>query len=258
VILLNEHKIHEYVDKAKVASEPIYEEIEYVIPINVFESFSQEKWSMLIDSANGSQKKYGTNRYSYILVDPFYTYSFNSNKLEKQQKFAVDPFNDLRKLSSSYQIKAIKNLPPFQGGLVGYLSYDLTHLYHPVLTPKFNDLKLPEICMGFYDLVCAFDHVKRRAYIISSGLPEVHEEKKISRAHERINWFKKQIRIFPQRKNVENINEVFINSNFTKDQYLKAVEQVIYYIKAGDIFEANLSQRFEAKLPVDFDLNDYL
>jgi para-aminobenzoate synthetase component I len=243
-------------DKNNVFIEPYFEEIPYTPPIDMFQIFADKKWNMLMDSADGLQKGHGTNRYSYILIDPFDVYILQLSDLKAQDQDPVDPLADLRQLASRYRLKAVENLPPFQGGLAGYLSYDLTSVYHPVPMPKNNDLNFPEVCIGFYDLICAFDHLAQRAYIIASGWPETQNHKRQKRIVKRIEWFKQQINSLRQNPNstISKLQkDIIIKSNFTKAHYLNAVEKIIEYIRAGDIFEVNLTQRFEALLPDGFD-----
>jgi para-aminobenzoate synthetase component 1 len=228
----------------------IFEEIKYHSPQELFEAFADTQHNLLIDSADGLQKGYGTSRYSYILVDPFDVYIFHANRHAQDQS---DPFADLRLLSKKYKQQPVKELPPFQGGFAGYFSYDLAHINYPVLKPKKNDLDFPEIYMGLYDLVCSFDHNRKKSFIVATGFPEIDKEKRQTKAIQRIAWFKQQINSYQQNNFFQpTIHSENIQSNFTQTQYLSAVEKTIEYIRAGDIFEANISQRFETILPKEY------
>jgi para-aminobenzoate synthetase component 1 len=116
-----------------------------------------------------------------------------------------------------------------------------------------DDLQLPECCFGFYDLVLAFDHVSNKVYVVSTGFPEVEENRRILRARERMEEFKGKLREFsarPRRKFSQRQarGQTEYLGNFTHDGYVRVVEKARQYIIEGDIFEVNLSQRFEAEL----------
>lgn len=228
----------------------IFEQIEYQSPQKCFEVFASTQGNMLVDSADGAREAYGTNRYSYILIDPFDCYTYHSSL-----SHAVDPLMVLRDKCALFTLEPIVGLPPFQGGVAGYLSYDLAHIYHSIARPLHNDLDYPEISMAFYDLVCSFDHVEQKAYIVSSGFPEANETRRLQRAQERLDWFK-HVRLVESQAADQKICSIAlteIKSNFTPEHYLDAAHKMIEYIRSGDIFEANLTQRFSAQLPDAFD-----
>ncbi len=224
----------------------VFEPICYQSPQQIYANFAETPWNILIDSANHEHEAYGTNRYSYILIDPFDHYVYHAGASND-----IDPLISLKEKHALFQLESISGLPPFQGGIAGYLSYDLAHLYYPVPVPQYNDLDYPEICMGFYDLVCSFDHLTKQAYIVSSGFPERDESKRLAKAISRLEWFKSELQKQPTPVDgaYRSIPTTEISSNFTQEQYITAVNRVIEYIRAGDIFEANLAQRFSAQLP---------
>ena len=121
---------------------PIVFEVSYESPSNVFSRFCDEPWSMLFESADGEREAYGTNRFSYIVIDPFKTMVF------KNQQFYIDDViqdNDdllmrMKHEASQFQLTNHVGLSPFQGGVAGLLSYDLCHLYENIPRSNyFND-----------------------------------------------------------------------------------------------------------------------
>lgn len=219
---------------------PIVIEVAYQAPKDIFERFAKRKWSMLLDSANAENNILATNRYSYILLSPFsnFVYAKHLNALEL-----------LRQKSQAFKLSLLPHLPPFQGGMVGYLSYDLVHDYSIKIKTQG-----PLICIGFYDLLLSFDHFEKKAYIVASGFPELDEDKRKQRARKRLNWLKAQLEM-PYISNSWNkpLSEENIVANFSKSSYMTAVEKVIEHIKDGDIFQANIAQRFAIKAPKGFD-----
>ena len=124
-----------------------------------------------------------------------------------------------------------------------------------------DDLQIPECYVALYDLVLSFDHLENRVYLASSGFPEQDEDRRITRATARLQDFKQRLRalhsnpLYPVNPAKAGIRPsirapVVLRSNFTKEDYLSAVETAREYIASGDIFQVNLSQRFEGNLPL--------
>jgi len=123
---------------------------------------------------------------------------------------------------------------------------------------------LPDCCIAFYDTVLAYDNVDGRAYIASTGFPEVETSRRERRARQHIreltelvsrdgngNGTKREERTSFQSRLTDINRSRGLRSNFTHDEYLRAVEGAIEYIANGDIFQVNLSQRFETELNMD-------
>jgi para-aminobenzoate synthetase component 1 len=79
-------------------------------------------------------------------------------------------------------------LPPFRGGVLGYFGYDLLHHLERIPAPRHDDLQLPDLNVGFYDWVVAWDHLQGRAWILSTGLPEAEGAARERRAAERLEF----------------------------------------------------------------------
>lgn len=213
---------------------------------------------VLFDSAS-RRKELG--RYSYLVADPFEFEELSS------VPFGVDPFARLREWSRRFVSETMPELPPFQGGAAGLLSYELGGAWEQLPRPAINEFELPWLAVGLYDWVIAWDHELETAWIISQGFPAEGPDR-FRRAFERmqtvlcrlndVERFAKPTGSNKKRKTEplaspfqqgsfesgeHNQLAVSGGSNFTRDNYLHAVERVIEYIRAGDIFQANLSQR---------------
>jgi para-aminobenzoate synthetase component 1 len=105
--------------------------------------------------------------------------------------------------------------------------------------------------VGFYDVVLAFDQRERKAWILSSGYPESDPQGRQSRAEARARALAARLATAPVAAGPppDSRGPVAIASNFTRPDYEAAVARVIDYIFAGDIFQANLTQRFRTELP---------
>ena len=215
-------------------------------------------------------------RHSFLTADPFT--AVRAKGLLTQQlvdgdwiRIDADPLAQVRALLAPHGRPAVADVPPFQGGAAGYVGYDWGAALERVPRPRSDDLALPDLLLGLYDWVIAWDHQSGRAWVISTGMPE-RGGPAMRRAADRLTFVKERLaagrnaRGVPARQNdtvapgrpahsapssapsypLPDIPGV--RSNFTREGYLDAVARVIEYIRAGDIFQANLSQRLEAPL----------
>ncbi len=228
-------------------------------PLCVFEAFKDTEWCFFLDSGMDPHK---LGRYSFIGSDPFLIFRSHGceitiNREGKRERFINDPFNFLGNLLAQYRLDCHSLPVPFCGGAVGYLSYDLCHFIEKLPGNARDDLLLPESFMGFYDTVIAFDNLEHKAFVISTGFPELNQAKKIKRATERIGEIKSRLANLQSTHNKSRLNSVFshgidtpLKAGFNRNEYIAAVEKAKQYIIDGDIFEVNLSQRFEAELNI--------
>jgi para-aminobenzoate synthetase component I len=190
-------------------------------------------------------------RYSFLAADPF-----EFVRIPADGSKALDTLDErLRRFVAT----TATDVPPFQGGAAGLFSYDLGRSLERVPTPKADEFGVPALAVGLYDVVVAFDHIDGRAWIISQGFPETEPSNRKRRARERLDqvrgWIADasapavavagrsevpRVSISPQH----SVSDVpGMTSNFSKSEYLQAVQRVIDYIHAGDVFQVNLSQR---------------
>lgn len=239
---------------------PLIEEIYTPLsPPEAFELFRGSRYSFFLDSGMDPHK---LGRYSFIGSDPFLIISTRGDlcTLTSRGERAVkqgNPFDILAGLLQEYRLDNIPAPVPFSGGAVGYLAYDLGHFIEKLPERAVDDLNLPECLLGFYDLVLAFDNLQGKAYIISTGFPELDESQRLARAHQRLDELKAQLAgsvvVVPSQKPVSPPlfpGRMSLKGGFTHQEYVAAVEKARQYIIAGDIFEVNLSQRFEAELSI--------
>lgn len=227
---------------------PLVKQIPYQSPLSLFAIFQEEEGAVFLESA---QLREFSGRYSFIAVDPFLKLvSKNGEVSFDGVTKTADPFVTLKQALATFPLDFHPHLPPFQGGVAGFFSYDLYQHLEAVPKPQTDDMQFPDMAIGFYDLVIAFDHELKSAWIFSSGYPLQAELERLMRAEQRLAWLQFQL------KKAEHINDtdaeidpVTINANFSEKTYQTAVNTVKDYIAAGDIFEANLSQRFKTALP---------
>ena len=216
-------------------------------PHKLFQQFLNSRYSFFLESG-GSAGDF--SRYSFIGSEPFLVFKSKGKQIEiceqgQTQRFSGDPFDVLKRLISQYNL-ASSGHSPFPGGAVGYFGYDLCHFVEKLPRKSVDDLELPDCYLGFYDLVLSFDHLTGRLFISSSGLPEKEPARRRERAKLRLEEALEILnKTSPEDFSVrEEYNIPEIKSNFSHSAYLDAVERAREYIRAGDIFQVNLSQRF--------------
>ncbi len=239
---------------------PLVEEIFITLTApELFELIKDNSYSFFLDSGMDPQK---LGRYSFIGSNPFLVMSSRGSEItlvrgDEEEIQHGNPFDILNKLLKMYNLGHCSAPVPFPGGAVGYLSYDLCHFTERLPSTAIDDLKLPESYFAFYDVVLAFDHLEGRVYLIATGFPELEESRRLKRAKARLEEMKDWLHLiagsFQLTANSQLVpenGEIAIRSNFTPEEYIKAVDRVRQYIAAGDVFQVNLSQRFEADLTV--------
>jgi para-aminobenzoate synthetase component 1 len=234
-------------------------------------------YRLLLDSAARGTR---LGRYSFLMADPFAVVRAKGTRTEyvavasnTVRMVGADVLTEVRTLLGPHATKPVAGLPPFQGGVAGYLAYDWGRTLERLPASRYDDLALPDVVLGVYDWVIAWDHDESRAWLISTGLPETSDEGRARRAAMRAAEV--QARIEPTVETARLPGPVpglpggrgqapgapsylvrggwwdprlEVRSAFTHEGYLDAVRRVREYILAGDIFQANLSQRFEAPL----------
>ncbi|MBX3495488.1 MAG: aminodeoxychorismate synthase component I [Parvibaculum sp.] len=220
-------------------TEPLVQELAWRAPHEAFHAFADEPFALFLDSATAGPDRDAAlhGRWSFIATDPL-------DRLSLRIADDPAPFATLKaKLAAWPAVAPSPGLPPFIGGAAGFFGYGLGRTLErlPAEVPPFatDDQHLPDMALGFYDAVLAFDMVERRALLIAT-----HTSERAARLRAR---YEAATRL-PQ---TPHIASAAITSNFTRAAYETAVARVIDYIHAGDIFQANLAQRFEAQLAYD-------
>lgn len=238
-------------------SQPLYQEIAYHDPFLAFAPFANQKGSIFLDSALSTIHQWpaGTGRYSFFAIDPVYCLSSKNGKITfKGESLEGNPFEVLQESLKEFKCDLHTNLPPWQGGVAGYFSYDLCHHLENLPRPKQDDMQFDDMLLGYYDVVITYDHLEKKAWVVSTGYPEKEESKRRQRAKIRLD------ECVARLQNEEKVSLTppsplpALTCNFSDEAYQQAVQKVIDYIYAGDIFQANLSRRLSANLPEGYDL----
>ncbi|MFL5332533.1 MAG: aminodeoxychorismate synthase, component I [Geminicoccaceae bacterium] len=227
-------------------------EIAWLEPLAAFEVVRGQPWPVLLDSARVDPR---LARWSYVAADPFLQLTSKDGRITLgERSFTGDPLAVLQRALAHYRLDHDPALPmPFQTGAVGWFGYDLAHHLERLPHPAVDDMAFPDLALGFYDVMLAFDRLERRAWILSSGWPEGTPEAAMHRRRARADQLAARLEGATTLAPEEADPPVVPRSNYTRAGYEAAVRRVVEYILAGDIFQANLSQRFLAELPPGWD-----
>lgn len=240
---------------AQASSLPLVEELmPPPAPEEVFARLTGRPHCLFLDSALRHSR---LGRYSFVAADPFDFVQLPAD--------GNDVLTILAERLAPFSMPALPTLPPFQGGAAGLFSYDLGRSFETVPPANIDEFGVSALAIGLYDALIAFDHVAGRAWIVSQGFPELEPSRRRRRAETRLAELRKWItetpptsptpscRNQPAPIAVDRLAPQYaipgkdgVTSNFSKAAYLQAVQRVVDYIYAGDVFQVNLSQRLLA------------
>ena len=186
-------------------------------------------------------------RYSYVSADPFGRFVVDASSTPRWNGAAMTgaPLAALRECLARYDIEPIRGLPPFQGGAVGVVAYEFgwsLETRRPP-APRLGD----DIDLAFHDVVLAFDHLEARCWLIASGHPAEDAAERQEKATERLDRFEALLsRPAPAGA---PLTRVTWRPAAARETHRAAVERVRELILAGDIYQANIAQRFVAVEP---------
>lgn len=216
---------------------------EFKSQLTAYEAFSifykEEKYKNDIIFLDSQMDFENQGRFSIIGISPFLTIKFKKDTvyINGEVRSCKDIFKLLKEEVLKYKIENKTELP-FIGGAIGYFSYELGRNIEKLPSIAEEDIDIPWCYFNFYENILIYDNLKNKRYITSMGIlnkPQVSIEgiKGLLRK-ENINHLEND------ELQVEKNN---ISSNFTKEEYINTVDKVKNYIKEGDVYITNLTQR---------------
>jgi len=239
-------------------------------PLAALEAVRPLGYPVLLESARVNDK---TGRYSFVTADPYLVFRSRGDTVElslpltpagkygRRASMKRDPIAKLRGLMSNYRTGRVEGLPPFTGGAIGFFSYDFVRRFEKLPARAAADLDIPEAYFIFVDMVIAFDHIMNKAWVIVN--PGAREQEMGFRKPDPDAWdrlyddamarltvlstelipgVKKTV--YPERPDPAGYR---LEPDMTQEKYEAMVVRCKEYIAAGDIYQANLSQRFSAE-----------
>lgn len=224
------------------------EEIPWRAPAEAFRSFAGDARLAWLDSGAMGDPR---SRYSYLCPEPF-------SVLEAWDRAVTldgvpqpeDPFSILARELQRFRIPSCPAPVPFTGGAVGYLGYELGHWLERLPARHAALPGLPDMVIGFHDVILAFDGWEQRCWLISSGFPEQGERRE---ARARLRAAQIRARLDAGGVTLASPPPLHWVPDFSAAEYQARVARVLDYIRAGDIFQANVTMAHRARRPPGFD-----
>ncbi|MGH7519957.1 MAG: aminodeoxychorismate synthase component I [Gemmatimonadales bacterium] len=186
----------------------------------------------LDSSAHGTP---GGGRYSFLTADPV---------------AVARTLDAARDLLRPHRRSPLPGVPPFQGGIAGYLGYDWGAELERVARPAADRFtpQIPDVLLALYDWVIAWDHLEEKGWLISTGITDGRGNTgRAARAATRAAWVRERLAApAPAVHDHPAPVPAAPQSNFTRGEYESAVTRIRDYIAAGDVYQVNVAQRFHA------------
>ena len=209
-------------------------------PLDALARFSARADLCLLHSASATHE---LSRYSYLSADPVARLRGGAQSWPEMRRA-------IRATFPAPSARA-QGLPPFQGGWMGWWGYELGTAFDRVPRHPRPNGDAPDVSLGLYDWVIAWDHAAGLAWLISTGADASGArtpERARQRADELLARLDRPEATQPLRSGAQRDAQ----SDFTAVQYQRTVARAVECVLAGDIFEVNIAQRFSA--PFDGDL----
>ena len=232
-------------------------------PVSAFKKLDSGGYGFLFES---TEKNDASGRFSFVGIDPRIVIKTYGHELqitefgvERRVEIKGDPLDELGSLMARYQFVSRPELPRFSGGAVGFLGYEAIHFFEPKVPAADRDeLQLPETVFMITSSLLIFDHrLRTLKIVVNAFLDDGPIEKVYARAAESIDTIAHKL-----AKPVDlplvpaaDVEPEPVHSNFHPDEFKRGVERTKDYIRAGDVFQVVLSQRFESDFsgdPLDF------
>lgn len=244
---------------------PVYREIlaDMETPVSAFRKIDDGQTAFLLESIEGGEK---WARYSFLGSGPARIFRCRGGYFEvvvngeiEQSGECVDPLAELQQLLARYRPVEVDGLPRFFGGAVGYLGYDMVRFVEELPDKNLRDSQNWDACFLLTEGLLIFDNMRQKIKVVCNVHLAEQEDpvQAYERGLKRIDDLIDQLRQPLPHRIVGTPQTVTqeLTPNFTPRAFCDAVEQCKKYIRAGDIFQVVLSQRFEGKLQADpFDI----
>jgi anthranilate synthase component 1 len=255
---------HEFQKLAKQGNlVPVYDvfSADLLTPVSAYLRIAQgARYSFLLESVEGGEK---IARYTFAGAHPeeVFRYANGTCVLESRNKLVWeerDPVTFLRQRMEKFRPVRLPGLPPLVAGAIGYFSYDMVRLIERLPKKLRDEIGLYDAVLMFYHGILAFDHVQHRLWIVRNVFTE-GEGTLRGKYDAAVREIKRTRELLQQpaaaeqgrRGSKKKMWPPAVSSNFRKAEYLAAVRKAKAYIRAGDIFQVVISQRFSTKVQAE-------
>jgi anthranilate synthase component I len=223
-------------------------------PVSAFLAIAAgESEAFLFESVERGER---VGRYTFLGAKPYMQVRARGKDVEVRRGRRVDrrqgsALEVLKELLRQHQLTVDDSLPPFTAGAVGYFAYDSVRQLEDIGTLAKDDLALPDCVLMFFDRVLAFDHLRHQIQIIAmADVSRESPRRAYDRAVADITTLEKKLAagLRPalwRRSAAASRRKLKLHPRTTRGRFLQSVESVKEYIRAGDVFQAVLSQRLD-------------
>lgn len=221
----------------------------------IFKVFKNDPYPVILDSSLNDNR---LGRYSVVLSNPYLVFKSKNNIVEIIENgvsniFHGNPLGHLRELLHKYRTDAKSHLPCANGCCAGFFSYDLCRIIEKVPSLAKEEYDIPDIMQGFYNFAVIMDHQEGEVYVSAASVGRAPGKDDVDVLKSVVEYVKNKV-INTKQPTKETApadklhSDRSLKSDFTKETYCKIVEKAREYIRNGDIFQVNLSQRFRVKV----------
>ncbi|WP_175637984.1 anthranilate synthase component I family protein [Metabacillus schmidteae] len=185
-------------------------------------------------------------RYSIAGFKPFATVKGKGEQLfiTKDNESVVlngKPLDLFREWFKQYNTSSDPNLPDFQGGAIGFISYDCVRHFETLPEIAVDDLETPDLYFLLFDDIAVYDHQTSKLWLMT----HYYQEDQVQQAHKKLEEMKGNWTSVPKEAVKKDMNQVTPSDPiiFSEDAFKRAVESIKDYIGQGDVFQVNLSLR---------------
>jgi len=226
-------------------------------PVSAFLKIAEnDPHAFLLESVEQGEK---LGRYSFIGTNPSRVFScrdktlveeYYGQRIEHHLDEGQDPFSILETFMAQFHPVENPSLPPFTGGLVGYLNYEMTQHFEDMQFNNRDDYGIPDGVFYFADTIVAFDHFQRTITVITNALIESSTEHAYRPAIERIDRIVEKLqKPLPRIPfGAGSSKPLEMKTNWEKEDFMNAVDRSMEYIKSGDIYQIQVGIRHETQL----------
>src|SRR5713226_9047256 len=220
---------------------PVFREVtaDLETPVSAFLKVARGRHSFLLESVEGGER---LARYSFIGTEP---YKIVRTGPHETPHGAVDPLHLIEEELRRYRLVAVPGLPPFHGGAVGFLAYEVARYFEHLPAPEADPLELPEAVFLFTDSLLIFDHLHHRIKIVGHVRLDGDVEAAYRQATWRIDELAKRLST-PLRMAAAKplaVTAARVSSNVGREGFIINVETAKEHIVKGDIIQVVPSQR---------------
>ena len=238
---------------------PVYDvfSADLLTPVSAYLRIAQgARYSFLLESVEGGEK---IARYTFAGANPeeVFRYAGGACVLESRNRMIWEerePISFLREQMSRFRTVRVPGMPPLVAGAIGYFSYDMIRLIERLPKRLRDEIGLYDAMLMFYRGLIAFDHVQHRLWIVRNvytegpGSLRAKYNAAVQEIRRTRELLEKPVEAeAPRKASKREARAPKVTSNFHRSEYLEAVRKSKRYIRAGDIFQVVISQRFSAR-----------